>query len=70
MAVGVCDPADLTGLAPADLLGLTEPLLAGSEGDRILRGSAPPDLAEVTNWIAWAAAARPLPDPRERRAAA
>ncbi|RCS41157.1 DUF4332 domain-containing protein [Bremerella cremea] len=31
-----------------------------SAGQRILRGSSPPDLEEVTNWIAWAGQARRL----------
>ncbi|QDT14935.1 DUF4332 domain-containing protein [Alienimonas californiensis] len=71
VAVGVTDPDDVLGLAPEDLLGLTEPLLDTSEGERILRGSAPPDLAEVTNWCAWAKQARPLPSAdAPRRAAA
>lgn len=70
VAVGVSDPDDVVGLTPQDLLGLTEPLLTTSEGERILRGSAPPDLEEVTNWIAWAKSARPLPDEGEPRRAA
>ncbi|MFH5803225.1 DUF4332 domain-containing protein [Alienimonas sp. DA493] len=70
VAVGVTDPDDVIGLAPEDLLGLTEPLLETSEGERILRGSAPPDLAEVTNWCAWAKQARPLPNADEPRRAA
>lgn len=71
VAVGVTDPDDVVGLAPDDLLGLTEPLLSTSEGERILRGSAPPDLDEVTRWVAWAKAARPLPaDGAPHRAAA
>ncbi|MEM9701527.1 MAG: DUF4332 domain-containing protein [Planctomycetota bacterium] len=70
VAVGVTDPDDVVGLTPQDLLGLTEPFLSTSEGERILRGSAPPDLDEVTNWIAWAKAARPLPSEGELRRAA
>ncbi|WP_206678756.1 DUF4332 domain-containing protein [Alienimonas chondri] len=70
VAVGVTDPDDVVGLAPDDLLGLTEPLLSTSEGERILRGGSPPDLEEVTNWIAWAKAARPLPGEGEPRRAA
>ena len=67
VAVGVTDPADLPGLTAEDLLGLTEPLVNTSEGSRILRGSSPPDLAEVTDWIAWARQARPMPRRRVRR---
>ena len=70
VAIGVTEPEDVVGLGPEDLLGLTEPLVTTSEGEKILRGSTPPDLAEVTNWIAWARAARPLPDAAEPRRAA
>ena len=70
VAIGVTEPEDVVGLGPEDLLGLTEPLVTTSEGEKILRGSTPPDLAEVTNWIAWARAARPLPDAAAPRRAA
>ena len=59
--VGVIDPADLARRKPADLLALLGPALATREGERILRGGTPPDLAEVTDWVAWAADARDLP---------
>ena len=61
VAVGVTDPSDLAALAPADLLDLTGPFLASTAGERVLRGSEPPDLAEVTDWVAWAKQARALP---------
>ena len=68
VAVGVTEPADLVGLTAEDLLSLTEPLINSADGRRILRGSVPPDLDEVRNWIAWGEQSRPLPT--ARRAAA
>lgn len=47
--------------ADADMLLIeVEEYAETAAGDRILRGSSPPDLAEVTNWIAWARQARRL----------
>lgn len=42
------------------LLIEVEEYAESSAGQRILRGSSPPDLEEVTNWIAWARQARRL----------
>lgn len=47
--------------ANADMLLIeVEEFAETSAGERILRGSSPPDLEEVTNWIAWARQARRL----------
>ncbi|WP_197439936.1 DUF4332 domain-containing protein [Calycomorphotria hydatis] len=60
VACGVVDPEDLCDLPPEDLLDLVAPFCSSPEGERILRSSKVPDLEEVTNWIDWAQAARPL----------
>lgn len=57
---GISDPRDLESLEPEELLELVQPYIGSEEGERTLRGAAPPDLEEVTNWIAWARQARPL----------
>lgn len=49
-----CEINDLDTLSaqnPATLLDRVETFLSTSEGERILRGSTRPDLAEVTDWI-------------------
>lgn len=55
---GITDPAEVCSLSPEELLELIQPYVNGEEGERILRGSTPPDLVEVANWIDWAKSAR------------
>ncbi|MGE3407638.1 MAG: DUF4332 domain-containing protein [Pirellulales bacterium] len=57
---GIHSPDQLTTLTPSKLLLTVLPVADSQEGKRILRGSAKPDLAEVTNWIAWARQSRNL----------
>ena len=60
VASGVTEPTDIAALEPAELLELVTPFTTSADGQRLLRGSAPPDLEETTNWVRWAQQARPL----------
>ncbi len=60
VAVGIITPEALASRKPAELLAQVEPFVRTSEGERILRKGRKPDLAEVTEWIQWAANARPM----------
>jgi len=60
VACGVTEPESLADMNPAALLARVEPFLDTTAGQRILRSSPKPDLAEVTDWITWAAQARTL----------
>ena len=53
-ACGISHRDELATADPAALLKKVEAFVATPAGDRILRGSERPDLAEVTDWIAWA----------------
>ncbi|MFO0979560.1 MAG: DUF4332 domain-containing protein [Planctomycetaceae bacterium] len=60
VAVGILTPEVLASRKPAELLAQVEPFVRTTEGERILRKGRKPDLAEVTEWIQWAANARPM----------
>ncbi|MBL8809140.1 MAG: DUF4332 domain-containing protein [Planctomycetaceae bacterium] len=60
VAVGILTPEALASRKPAELLAQVEPFVRTTEGERILRKGRKPDLAEVTEWIQWAANARPM----------
>ena len=60
VASGVTDPAEAASLTPEELLELVTPFVKSVDGQRLLRSSSPPDLAEVTNWIGWCRQARVL----------
>lgn len=51
VTAGVTGPEQLADCQPESLLQLLQPILQSQAGRRILRGSAEPDLAEVTTWI-------------------
>ncbi len=55
---GITDPDDLARRKPLELLAIVEPFSNSKEGERIIRSGRKPDLAEVTDWIAWASTAR------------
>ncbi|MFM7058314.1 MAG: DUF4332 domain-containing protein [Planctomycetota bacterium] len=59
-ACGISTPEALASRTPAELLSALEPFLETAEGRRVLRSQEGPDLQEVTEWIQWAANARPL----------
>ena len=58
VACGITTPEGLAGQNPATLLAIVEPFSSTKEGERIIRKSRKPDLAEVTEWVQWAANAR------------
>jgi hypothetical protein len=60
VACGIDQPAELAEIEADDLLELIQPFVDSPDGQRVLRGSAPPDEAEVTAWIAAAQQARSL----------
>lgn len=60
VACGIDQPAELAECLVDDLLDLIQPFVESSDGQRVLRGSEPPDEAEVTEWIAAAQQARSL----------
>jgi len=59
-ACGISTPESLASRTPAELLAAMKPFLETAEGRRVLRNQNGPDLQEVTEWIQWAANARPL----------
>jgi hypothetical protein len=59
-ACGITSPELLAGRSAEELLSAMRPFLESAEGRRILRNQDGPDLQEVSEWIQWAANARPL----------
>ncbi|PQO26761.1 hypothetical protein C5Y96_19965 [Blastopirellula marina] len=57
-ACGLETPEDVAKASAKDLLAEVTEFAETSDGQRIIRSGTPPDLAEVTNWIAWARQAR------------
>lgn len=60
VACGIDQPAELAEIEADELLELIQPFVESPDGQRVLRGSAPPDEDEVTAWIAAAQQARSL----------
>lgn len=60
VACEIFEAEELAMRQPASLLARVEEFLATKEGERVLRGGRRPDLAEVTDWITWAASNRQL----------
>lgn len=60
VACGIDQPAELAKCQVDDLLDLIQPFIDSPDGQRVLRGSPPPDEEEVTQWIAGAQQARSL----------
>ncbi len=58
VACGITTPEGLASQNPAGLLTMVEPFSRSKEGERIIRSGKKPDLAEVTEWVQWAANAR------------
>ncbi|MEJ7591496.1 MAG: DUF4332 domain-containing protein [Planctomycetaceae bacterium] len=58
VACGITTPEGLAGQNPQSLLAVVEPFSNSKEGERILRNGRKPDLAEVIEWVQWAANAR------------
>ncbi len=60
VACGYTEPEQLAGARDRDVLARVEPFCTTSDGQRILRSSSPPDLAEIGDWIRWSRQARRL----------
>ena len=60
VACRITTPESLASAKPAELFAVVEPFSKTKEGERIIRNGRKPDLAEVTEWIQWAANARSL----------
>lgn len=60
VALGIVDPSELAESDPEELWNQVKPFVATNQGKRIIRNGKQPDFEEVTNWIQFAAAARPL----------
>jgi hypothetical protein len=60
VACGITEPEAVARMAPQALFEIIGPFVATREGERLLRSSKVPDLAEVSEWIVWAQHARPL----------
>ncbi|MCA9115013.1 MAG: DUF4332 domain-containing protein [Planctomycetaceae bacterium] len=60
VACGLETAEELAESTPERLLEDVEALLATTEGERIIRGGTPPDLREVSHWIASAGRSRDL----------
>lgn len=60
VAAGISQPERLAQCDPAWLLAQIDPVASSRQGQSILRGSSPPDLVEVTDWIRWAQSQREL----------
>lgn len=57
---GFSQPEEIAAMKPAELLEFVLPFCRSSEGQRALRNSKLPDLAEVTDWITWSRQCRML----------
>ena len=60
VACKVTSPEVLARMNSASLLAQVTAVAKSSEGQRMLRGSQAPDLAEVNDWISWATNSRSL----------
>ena len=60
VACHILTPESLASQKPAEFFAVVEPFSRTKEGERIIRTGRKPDLAEVTEWIQWAANARTL----------
>lgn len=60
VACEITTPEQLRGYSPERLLAVVGPLAESREGQRMLRSSNAPDLAEVQDWINWSNESRQL----------
>lgn len=60
VACDLTSPEELAGMPAASVLAQVLVIAESAEGERILRGSKLPDLAEVNDWIQWASQCRSL----------
>ncbi len=60
VACGITSPEALCRIDPQTLLAQTTSFANSTQGQRVLRGSQAPDLAEIKEWISWAGQSRNL----------
>lgn len=60
VGVGIDEPEKLEAMTPRQVLDLVGPYADTKEGLKIIRAGKRPDLAEVTDWIAWSRHMRSL----------
>jgi hypothetical protein len=60
VACDLTSPEELANMNPTTVLSQVLVIAESVEGQRILRGSKLPDLAEINDWIAWASHCRSL----------
>ena len=60
VALGITSPEQLARYTPQDLFAIVGPFVESRDGQRLLRSSKTPDLAEVTEWIEYASHSRSL----------
>ena len=56
----ITEPETLATMQPQSLLNVVLPFAESKEGIRIIRNGKKPDLAEINDWIAWAAEMRSI----------
>ncbi len=57
---GLQEAKEVASATAETLYDFVKEYVSSTEGQRVLRGSQPPDLAEVKEWIEWAQDARPI----------
>ena len=60
VACDILRPEDLAAMRPNDLFAVVRSFVDTSEGERLIRSGAKPDLKEISDWIEWAGHARRL----------
>jgi hypothetical protein len=60
IACGITEPEQLATMSPSDLFAIVGPFVETKAGQRLLRSSNAPDLAEVADWIRWSQHSRLL----------
>ena len=60
VACEIFEPEEIASMQPQSLFRVIEPFSETKEGLKIIRSGKKPDLAEITDWIAWAQHTRSL----------
>lgn len=60
VGIEITEPEELATMQPQNLLEKVSPFAESKEGLKIIRNGKQPDLAEITDWISWAAKNRSI----------
>jgi predicted flap endonuclease-1-like 5' DNA nuclease len=60
VGIEITEPEELATMQPQNLLEKVSPFAESKEGLKIIRSGKKPDLAEITDWITWAAKNRSI----------